>query len=115
MSTARRRAGSASATRSGSGGGKKASTTATRDGVTKARRQSTSPSTPPTAGARAMAEVWTAANVPTARPRLPRGTTSARPASSSGVRNALAVPDAARAAMKSPIDGAAAAATEAIA
>ena len=62
-----------------------------------------------------MAEVCTAANVPTARPRLPRGTTSARPASSSGVRKALAVPDAARATMKSPIVGAAAAATEVIA
>ena len=111
MSTARQRAGSASGRRSGSGGGNKASGTATTAGAMKASRQSTSPRSPPTAGARAMADVCTAANVPTARPRLPRGTTSARPASSNGVRKALAVPDAARATMKSPIVGATAAAS----
>jgi hypothetical protein len=98
--------------RSASGGGKKASTTATAAGVTKASRQSISPSSPPTAGASAMAAVWTAAKVPTARPRVPRGTTSASPASRSGVRKALAVPDSARAPMNRPIVGATAAASD---
>ena len=51
---------------------------------------------PPPSGASAIAAVCTAANVPTARPIWRGGTTSARPASSSGVRNAFAVPCSAR-------------------
>jgi hypothetical protein len=39
-----------------------------------------------------IADVCTAANVPTLRPSRRRSTTSARPASSSGVMNAFATP-----------------------
>ena len=49
------------------------------------------------------------------RPRRSGGETSARPASTSGVRKAFAAPAAARAAMKSSIEGATAAAADATA
>jgi hypothetical protein len=87
-------------------GGTRASASATTAGTRKASRQSTSPSTPPHSGASAIAAVCTAANVPTVRPRRSGATTSARPASISGVRNALATPWTARAPRKAPIDGA---------
>ena len=78
-------------------------------------RQSTAPASPPQSGDSAIAAVWTAAKVPTASPSRRAGVISARPASSSGVTNAFALPCAARSARNTPIVGERAAATEAIA